>query len=53
MTQSEATNIIIALQNEGWADDKITAFIKFIETHHPSEEEARDKYNFLEPKRSS
>ena len=40
MTQKETTNMIIALQNEGWQERKITAFLKFIETHNPSEAEA-------------
>ncbi|MBR1524549.1 MAG: hypothetical protein IJ641_08865 [Lachnospiraceae bacterium] len=47
MTQTESTNIIIALRNEGWDGDKINDFIAFISTHKPSEEEAiSGKYDF-------
>ena len=42
MTQKEATNIIIRLRKEGWDDTKINNFIGFIETHTPTEEEARE-----------
>ena len=51
MTQTEATNIIIALRNEGWDGDKINAFIEFIETHRPTEEETSAReYRFNEKK---
>ncbi len=40
MTAAEATNIIIKLTEEGWDAEKINAFIVFIETHRPSEDEA-------------
>ena len=40
MTATEATNIIIKLTEEGWDAKKINAFIVFIETHKPSENEA-------------
>lgn len=51
MPQKEATNIIIALENEGWESDKIVNFIKFIETHTPSETEAKsDQYDFASKK---
>lgn len=50
MTQKEATNIIIALHREGWDGDKINAFIGFIETHSPSEQEVPlGPYNFSNP----
>ena len=41
MTQKKATNIIIKLKEKGWSSDEILAFIAFIETHTPSEDEAR------------
>ncbi len=51
MTQTETTNIIIALRNEGWAADKINDFITFVSTHKPSEEEAGSgKYDFSKKK---
>ncbi|MBQ9361539.1 MAG: hypothetical protein IJT96_10955 [Lachnospiraceae bacterium] len=51
MTQTETTNIIIALRNEGWAADKINDFITFVSTHKPSEEEASSgKYDFSKKK---
>lgn len=50
MTQKESTNIIIALRREGWSGDKINAFIAFIETHSPSEQEAKfEQYDFSNP----
>ena len=42
MTQKESTNIILMLKKEGWSGDKITAFIAYIETHNPTEEEVRE-----------
>ena len=45
MTAAEATNIIIKLTEEGWDAEKINAFIVFIETHRPSEEEAMNILN--------
>ena len=42
MTNKEAANIIIKLREEGWDGDKINAFILFIETHSPTEEEAKN-----------
>ena len=39
MAQKESTNIIIKLSEEGWSGDKINAFIAYIETHIPTEEE--------------
>ena len=51
MPQTEATNIIIALRNEGWDGDKINAFIAFVETHRPSEDEASfENYDFSKKK---
>ncbi len=41
MAEKEASNIIIKLKQEGWSDQKINAFILFVETHTPTEEEAR------------
>ena len=51
MTQTETTNTIIALRNEGWEFSKISAFLTFIETHKPSEEEAKiEDYDFTKKK---
>ncbi|MCR5099111.1 MAG: hypothetical protein K6B14_09210 [Lachnospiraceae bacterium] len=41
MPKNEASNIIIKLKQEGWDDAKINAFILYIQTHTPTEEEAR------------
>ncbi|MCM1127472.1 MAG: hypothetical protein NC429_13495 [Lachnospiraceae bacterium] len=40
MPTTVAANIIIKLTEEGWDAEKINAFIVFIETHRPSEDEA-------------
>ena len=37
------TNIIIALEREGWDGDKIDEFLKFIGTHEPSESDEQEK----------
>ena len=42
MTQKESSNIIIKLKQEGWDDKKINAFILYIETHSPTEEETQN-----------
>lgn len=42
MTKKEATNIIIRLKKKGWSGDEITAFIAFIETHDPTEQEVME-----------
>lgn len=36
------TNIIIALKERGWTSDEIIAFLAFIGTHNPSEEETKN-----------
>ncbi|MBO6148575.1 MAG: hypothetical protein J6O55_04460 [Lachnospiraceae bacterium] len=41
MAQKETTNIIIKLKEKGWTADEIIQFLTFIETHIPSEDEAR------------
>ena len=41
MTQKETLNIIIKLREKGWSSDDIIAFLGFIETHNPTEEEIR------------
>lgn len=41
MIRRETTNIIIKLKEKGWTGDEIVAFLAFIETHNPSEEEAQ------------
>lgn len=41
MTQKETTNIIIKLKEMGHTDKEIISFLTFIETHSPSEEEAK------------
>ena len=42
MTSKETTNIILKLTQEGWDANKINEFIVFIETHKPSEDEAKN-----------
>ena len=42
MTQKETTNIIIKLKAMGVPDHEILEFLTFIETHNPSEDEARE-----------
>ena len=44
MTAKEATNIILRLMEEGWDGDKINAFIAYIETHLPTEDEVRKAF---------
>lgn len=41
MPQREVTNIIIKLREMGYSAEQINAFIVFIETHTPTEEEAQ------------
>ena len=41
MTHKETTNIIIKLKEKGWSADEIIAFIAYVSTHIPSEEEAK------------
>ena len=45
MTQKGTTNIIIQLKGKGWTGDEIVAFLGFIETHNPSEEELKKALN--------
>lgn len=45
MTQKGTTNIIIQLKEKGWTGDEIVAFLGFIETHNPSEEELKKALN--------
>lgn len=42
MTPKEASNIIICLTQEGWSAEQINAFLVYIETHTPTEAEARE-----------
>ena len=39
--QKRTTNIIIKLKEKGWSADEIIAFLAYIETHSPSEDEAK------------
>jgi len=41
-------NIIIRLKEKGWSGDDIIAFLAFIETHNPSEEEAKKAISLKE-----
>lgn len=41
MTQKKTTNIIIKLKEMGVSAEEILEFLTFIETHNPSEEEAK------------
>ena len=52
MTQTETTNLIIALRNEGWDAEKINDIIAFISTHKPSEEEASSGNNDFTKKKT-
>ncbi len=42
MPQKETTNAIIKLKEMGHSDREIISFLTFIETHIPSEEEAKE-----------
>ena len=41
MTKNETTNLIIKLKEKGFGAEEILEVITFIETHEPSEEEAK------------
>lgn len=42
MTQKETTNIIIKLKEKGFSAEEILEILTFIETHSPSEDEAKE-----------
>ena len=47
MPQNENYNLILALRNEGWNDQKINDLIAFIGTHKPSPTDSMGiKYDF-------
>ena len=42
MPQKETSNVIIGLRKKGWSDTEINDFLLYVETHTPTEEEARE-----------